>query len=60
MIQNYLPRYTIGTDAFEQIKDVVAVYGNKVGLLYGEKAYAASKEKLLPALNGLNIVFERF
>ena len=59
MIQNYLPRYTIGTDAFEQIKDVVAVYGNKVGLLYGEKAYAASKEKLLPALNGLNIVFER-
>ena len=56
MVENHLPRYTSGKDAFEKISQVCKVYGNKAALLYGEKAYFASREKLLPCLNGLQIV----
>ncbi len=56
MVENYLPRYTSGKDAFEKISQVCKAYGNKAALLYGEKAYFASREKLLPCLNGLQIV----
>ena len=58
MIQNYLPRYTYGTDSFEKIKEVCSAYGNKAVLLYGEKAYAACKDKLIPALKDLVILHE--
>ena len=58
MVQNFLPRYTLGTNAFEAIYDVCSPYGNKVALLYGEKAFAASKDLLLPCLEKFEIVFE--
>lgn len=58
MVQNYLPRYTLGTDAFEKIPEVTSGYGRKVGLLYGEKAYGACKDKLLKQLKDLTIVHE--
>ena len=58
MVQNFLPRYTLGTDAFTKIYEVVSPYGNKVCLLYGEKAFAASKDKLLPNLEKLEIVHQ--
>ena len=58
MIQNYLPRYTYGTDSFEKIKEVCSAYGNKAVLLYGEKAYAACRDKLTPALKDLVILHE--
>ncbi len=58
MVQNFLPRYTLGSDAFTKIHEIVSPYGNKVGLLYGENAFKASKEKLLPALEKLEIVHQ--
>ncbi|MBR3265486.1 MAG: iron-containing alcohol dehydrogenase family protein [Erysipelotrichaceae bacterium] len=58
MKDNYLPRYTIGTDCFKAIKGIVSPFGNKVSLIYGEKAYAAVKDKLLKELDGLEIVHE--
>ena len=58
MKDNYLPRYTIGTDCFKAIKPTVLPYGHKVSLLYGEKAYKAVKDKLLKELDGLEIVHE--
>ena len=58
MVQNFLPRYTLGSDAFSKIHEVVSPYGNKVCLLYGEKAFNASKDKLLPYLKGLEIVHQ--
>ncbi|MBQ6560364.1 MAG: iron-containing alcohol dehydrogenase family protein [Erysipelotrichaceae bacterium] len=58
MKQNFLPRYTIGTDAFEMIRKIVLPYGNRIGLIYGEKAFSASREKLLPALEDFEIVHQ--
>ncbi|MBO7676946.1 MAG: iron-containing alcohol dehydrogenase family protein [Erysipelotrichaceae bacterium] len=58
MVQNFLPRYTLGSDAFTKIYEIVSPYGNKACLLYGEKAYKASKDKLLPQLEKLEIVHE--
>ncbi len=56
MKQNYLPRYSIGVDCFDAIADVIAPYGKKVSLIYGEKAFAASKDKLLSKLEAFDIV----
>lgn len=58
MKQNFLPRYTIGKDAFASIKDIVSPYGNRIALIYGEKAFSATKDKLLPYLNDFEIVHE--
>ena len=54
----YLPCYTIGTDAFENFESVVSFYGRKVALLYGEKAFKASKDKVLPALKNFDIIYQ--
>ena len=58
MKQNFLPRYTIGTDAFSMIAPIISPYGNKIALIYGEKAFAASRDKLLPELQDLEIVHQ--
>jgi len=42
----YLPCYTLGTDAFDNFESVLSSYGCKVALLYGKKAFAASKDKV--------------
>ena len=54
----YLPCYTIGTDAFENFESVMAFYGRKVALLYGEKAFKTSKDKVLPALKNFDIIYQ--
>ncbi|MBR0474290.1 MAG: iron-containing alcohol dehydrogenase family protein [Erysipelotrichaceae bacterium] len=54
----YLPCYTIGTDAFDNFENVMSFYGRKVALLYGEKAFKASKDKVLPALKDFEIVYQ--
>lgn len=56
MRQLFLPRYSIGKDAYSAIPEIVEPYGKKVGLIYGEKAFEASREKLLAALQGFDIV----
>lgn len=58
MVQNYLPRYTQGKDAFNKIKDVCLPFGRKAVLLYGERAYNASKDKLAKCLNDFEIIHE--
>ncbi|MGN1406056.1 MAG: iron-containing alcohol dehydrogenase family protein [Erysipelotrichaceae bacterium] len=55
---NYLPQYTYGVDAYKGIDSVVSAYGNNVALIYGEKAFKAAKDKLLPNLSNLNVVYE--
>ncbi len=54
----YLPCYTLGTDAFDNFESVLSSYGRKVALLYGEKAFAASKDKVIPALKNFEIVYQ--
>ncbi len=56
MKQNHLPRYSIGTDCFSAIPQVISAYGRKISLIYGEKAFAASRHKLLPVLEVFEIV----
>lgn len=58
MKQLYLPRYTIGADAYEYLKPILSDYGKKTALIHGEKAYAACKEPLLEALRDFEIVAE--
>lgn len=58
MVQNFLPRYTLGIDAFTKIYEIVSPYGNKAALLYGENAFNASRDKLLPSLEKLEIVHQ--
>ncbi|MBQ4595915.1 MAG: iron-containing alcohol dehydrogenase, partial [Firmicutes bacterium] len=58
MVQNFLPRYTLGSDAFTKIYEIVSPYGNKAALLYGENAFRASKDKLLSNLEKLEIVHQ--
>ena len=53
-----LPRYTIGADALNDLERVVSAYGKKVALIHGEKAYAACKGLLIPALGSLEVVRE--
>ena len=40
----YLPRFTIGEDAFDLFKSEMGKYGTKVAVVHGEKAWKASKE----------------
>ncbi|MBQ3385595.1 MAG: iron-containing alcohol dehydrogenase family protein [Erysipelotrichaceae bacterium] len=58
MFSYYLPCYTLGTDAFDNFESVLSSYGRKVALLYGEKAFAASKDKIIPALRNFEIVYQ--
>ena len=44
----FLPRYTIGTDAYEAFSDIPY---QTCALYYGEHAWAASKDKVLSGLN---------
>ena len=57
-MNNYLPQYSYGVDAYQGIDSVVLAYGRNVALIYGEKAFAAAKDKLLPNLNKLNVLYE--
>ncbi len=57
-MNNYLPCYTIGTDAFENLESVLSSYGHKLVLLYGEKAFNASRDKVLPALKNFDIIYQ--
>ena len=57
MKQLFLPRYTLGSDALDAMRDIIAPYGNRVALIYGEKAFAAIGNKLLSALQDFDIGF---
>ena len=56
----YLPRFTIGEDAFDLFKSEMGKYGTKVAVVHGEKAWKASKEYVVPAIEkaGLELTGE--
>lgn len=51
----YLPRYTIGADAYEAFSTILLPAGRKCALYYGEHAWAAAKEKVTNALQKAKI-----
>lgn len=51
----YLPQFTIGEDAFDAFSDEMLRYGSKAAVIYGEKAWNASKEYIVPALEKAGI-----
>ena len=55
MSQLFLPRYTIGNDAFDSIEEKVLRFGNKAALIHGERAYRACGQKLEEAVKNLEI-----
>lgn len=50
--QVYFCNYSIGSDAYEDVKTVCSPYGSRILLVGGEKALAAGMSRLLSALEG--------
>ena len=55
MEKSLFPGYTIGVDAYEDIRNVCPAYGKKVAVIGGEKALAAAKDKILKAMEGTGL-----
>lgn len=51
----YLPRFTSGKDAYDNFKVILKEHGNNCALIYGEKAFAASKDYIVKALDDAQI-----
>ena len=51
----YLPQFTIGEEAFDAFSGEMGAYGDKAAVIYGEKAWAASKDYILPAFQQAGI-----
>ena len=45
-----MPNYTIGTDAYEKVNDIVKSYGTKAVLIGGKTALAKAEHKIKSAL----------
>ena len=56
----FLPRFTIGENAFDAFHDEMGRYGKKVAVIHGESAWKAAREYVVPALEkaGLTITTE--
>ena len=50
MQKSLFPGYTIGVDAYDDIKNVCPAYGKKVAVIGGKHALAAAKEGILKGL----------
>ena len=50
MDKSLFPNYTIGPDAYEDIKHVCPAYGKKVAIIGGKRALEAAKDKILKAI----------
>ncbi|WP_407857527.1 iron-containing alcohol dehydrogenase family protein [Enterococcus hailinensis] len=46
----FLPSYTIGTDAYNHITEIVQAYGKKAVMIGGKKALAAAEQKITSAI----------
>lgn len=51
----FLPCYTVGTDAYESVASVVSPYGTRAVLIGGRKALAAGEGRLREALAGTGV-----
>ena len=47
MQKSLFPGYTIGTDAYDDIKNVCPAYGKKVAVIGGKRALAAAQDGIL-------------
>ena len=45
----FLPRFTIGENAFDAFHDEMGRYGKKVAVIHGERAWKAAREYVVPA-----------
>ena len=50
MDKSLFPNYTIGPDAYEDIKHVCPTYGKKVAIIGGKRALEAAKDKILKSI----------
>ena len=55
MEQLFLPRYTLGERALDELETMVRPYGNRLALIHGEKAYKACRHLLDEAVKGFEI-----
>ena len=58
MQKSLFPGYTIGVDAYDDIKNVCPAYGKKVAVIGGKHALAAAKEGILKGAEdaGLEVI----
>lgn len=55
----YLPQFTVGADAFDAFQAEMGRFGTRVAAVHGEKAWAASKEYVVPALERAGLTLTR-
>ena len=58
MQKTLFPGYSVGTDAYEDIRSICPAYGKKAAVIGGRRALAAAQEKLIAAAQaaGLEII----
>ena len=49
MKRTLFPGYSVGTDAYEDIKEICPAYGKKSAIIGGMHALAAAEDKLIAA-----------
>lgn len=54
-MNTFLPRFSVGVDAYKEIGKICKPYGKTCVLIYGKKAFEASKAKLLPEIENAGI-----
>lgn len=55
MKEMILPRVAIGIDALDGLEEQIRIYGRKVALIHGKKAYEASSDLVLDALKNVTV-----
>lgn len=58
MKRTLFPGYSVGTDAYEDIKEICPAYGKKVAIIGGKHALAAAQDKIIAAAKeaGIEII----
>ena len=55
MNRQFFPGYSIGTDAYDDIKKICKTYGKTAAIIGGKQALDASQEKILAAMEGSGV-----
>lgn len=58
MKRTLFPGYSVGTDAYEDIKEICPAYGKKAAIIGGKHALAAAQDKIIAAAKeaGIEII----
>ena len=54
-MKTILPHVSYGIDAYDNLAEVTAVYGNNCALIYGEKAFSACENALIAGIKKANL-----